>query len=285
MSAIEVKLIPVAQIAAPSLVRFATGHDQESLSQLAASIKRQGLLQPIVVRPASVTDDEADLEHQWIIVAGRRRLAAFKLAGLEEIPALISGTDEAAAYEAEAAENLHRQDMSIAEKATYVRTLMTIYNNAKKVCEIVAKSPAWVSKMLSITDSKNPSEISDLLDRGIVEDLETLLLLRQIALMPASHPDAARTLTRMLKIAHDGNMTRQIARDALAKLKAPAGAPSPSATVTTTTTGGGKSERVEILIDPETEFHVTLPIDLLEAFESLGGKDWLIEQISAADKA
>lgn len=283
MSAIEVKLIPVDSIAAPSLVRFATGHDKESLSQLAASIKRQGLLQPIVVRPGDGTDDYGP--GAWIIVAGRRRLAAFKLAGLTEIPALISGTDEAAAYEAEAAENLHRQDMSIAEKATYVRTLMTIYNNAKKVCEIVAKSPAWVSKMLSITDSKNPSEISDLLDRGIVEDLETLLLLRQIALMPASHPDAARTLTRMLKIAHDGNMTRQIARDALAKLKAPAGAPSPSATITTTTTGGGKSERVEILIDPETEFHVTLPIDLLEAFESLGGKDWLIEQISAADKA
>lgn len=232
MSAIEVKLVPVTTIAAPSLVRFESGHDKESLAQLAASIKKHGLLQPIVIRPA--TEDHKPSE--WVIVAGRRRLAAFKLAQLDEIPALISGTDEAQAYEAEAAENLQREDMSLAEKATYVRTLMAVYNNAKTVCEIVNKSPAWVSKMLSITDSRNPPEIADLLDRGLVQDLETLVLLKQIATMPASHPKAAATLTRMLKLASEGNLSRAIARDALADLKDPRPAPAPTAGVSRLTT-------------------------------------------------
>jgi ParB/RepB/Spo0J family partition protein len=268
MSAYQVHALPVQSIAAPSLVRFSTGHDKESLAQLAASIKRQGLIQPIVVRPYESTEDDTPAPGiQWLIVAGRRRLAAFKLAGLTEIPALISGTDEAQAYEAEAAENLQREDMSLLEKATYIRTLMTVYNDQKKVREIVCKSPAWVSKMLTITDSKTPLEVKDLLDRGLVTDLETLLLLKQIAQAPGQALKRELSLRRMLKLAQDGNLTRVHARDELARLKAPADKPAPTTTTSTTTSSSSEQRTIIEPDDPLTVFTAELPIELLEVCE------------------
>lgn len=282
---IAVQLLAIASISTPSFVRTQNGHDKEGLTQLAASISQHGLLQPIVVRPAADQDEDARQAHQdWVIVAGRRRLAACKLAGLQEIPAIIRDTDEARSYELEIAENIQREQMTLADTARAVRTLMTIYDNAKKVGEVLNKSPAWVSKHLTVTSSKCPAVIADLMDRGIVTDLETLLHLKHIAEIPASHPAAASTMTRMLRIAHDGNMNRQIARDALAKLRSPA----PETTTTTAgvsrlttsktvTTGGDAGEA-----DPRTHFAVELPIDVLEMFESLGGAtavaDWLRAQ-------
>lgn len=276
MSAIQVQMIPVAAIAAPSFVRVSNGHDKDSLAQLADSIKTHGLMQPIVVRPA--TEEEAPA--QWVTIAGRRRLAAFKLAKLDEIPALVTETDEARSYELEIAENIQREQMTLADTARAVRTLMTIYNNAKKVGEIVNKSPAWVSKHLAVTASNMPSALVDLMDRDVVSDLETLNLLRQIAMVPASNPEAAPTLTRMLRIAHAGNMSRAIARDALAKLKAPpVTSPAPT-TVTKTTTGGSVTTTAPAEVDPATHFTVALPIYMLEIVTSLAEKEGCsIEQV------
>lgn len=287
---ITVQLLPINAIAAPSFVRTQNGHDKESLSQLAASISQHGLLQPVVVRPAP--DDAWTFERdkpadeaagcKWVMVAGRRRLAACKLAGMTEIPALVADTDETKAYELEIAENIQREQMTLADTARAVRTLMAIYDNAKKVGEVLNKSPAWVSKHLTVTSSKCPAVIKDLMDRGIVGDLETLMLLKQIADVPTSHPLQSATLTRMLRIAHEGNMNRQIARDALAKLKAPANPPTPAQQTTTTTTSGQQSTITETApMDPATHFAVQLPIDLLELFEMKGGEDWLIGLIKA----
>lgn len=286
---IAVQLLPIDTIAAPSYVRTQNGHDKESLSQLAASINQHGLLQPVVVRPAS-EDDKHDADkwgtfekdsmkgRDWVIVAGRRRLAACKLAGMTEIPALVTDTDETKAYELEIAENIQREQMTLADTARAVRTLMAIYDNAKKVGDVLNKSAPWVSKHLSITSSKCPALVKDLMDRGIVTDLETLMLLKQIAEVPTSHPAQSATLTRMLRIAHEGNMNRQIARDALAKLKAPK-APAPVTTTTTTTNAttlvGRTTTQGEITTDPQTHFTVEIPIHLLATFEMMGGAEWL----------
>lgn len=280
---IAVQILAIASIAAPSYVRQQNGHDKEGLSQLAASINQHGLLQPIVVRPATEEDKPAD----WVIVAGRRRLAACKLAGMTEIPALVTDTDEAKAYELEIAENIQREQMTLADTARAVRTLMTIYDNAKKVGEVLNKSPAWISKHLAVTSSKCPAVILDLMDRGIVTDLETLVLLKQIAELPSSHPAAAATMTRMLRIAHEGNMNRQIARDALAKLKAPAPQSTPTAPSTSTLT---TRQQVTVSLptdtqNPETHFAIDVPIEHLAAFELLGGTEWLIGQLKQAGSA
>lgn len=300
---IEVKLIPIATIAAPSLVRTTNGHDAESLKGLTASISAHGLLQPIVIRPYSVTESHAHETDaaptgtfQWTIVAGRRRLAACKMAGLTEVPALTVDTDEAKAYEMEAVENIQREQLSLVDTARCVRMLMMIYDNQRKVCEIVGKSPAWVSKHLAVTSGTCPAVIKDMLDREVITDLETLTYLKSIAEMEASKNATAAvrtTWTRMLRIANEGNMTRVIARDALASLKAPKPAPQ---RVTLTETGNGQdndqddgpsvSQRhivppslIGIDTDPKTAFTIALPIDLLSAFEERGGIAWLEQQL------
>ena len=259
-------MIDVQKIAAPSFVRQQNGHDKESLNQLAASIQMHGLLQPIVVRPA--VDDEKPAE--WVVIAGRRRLAACKLAKMDAIPAIFVETDEARSYEMEIAENIQREQMTLADTARAVRTLMTIYNDQKKVCQILNKSPAWVSKHLAVTASNCPTVIQEMMDTGTVTDLETLNMLKQIAMTPASHPDAESTLARMVRIAAAGNMNRQIARDALAALRAPKNkAPSPVLTTTTTAQDATSTNHVTIEMDPSTHFSVQLPIEYIEKLEAL----------------
>lgn len=275
MSAFTVHMIAPATIAAPSFVRQQNGHDKESLNQLAASITQHGLLQPIVVRPATEEEKPA----VYVVIAGRRRLAACKLAKMTEVPAIVADTDETRSYEMEIAENIQREQMTLADTARAVRTLMTIYNNAKKVGEIVNKSPAWVSKHLAVTASTCPTVVAEMMEQGVVQDLETLILLKQIAETPASHPQAFSTLQRMMNIAQAGNMNRQVARDALAKLREPAQKPG-TTTVTTVQTDSAQQRFVRIAEgEPATTFTLELPIDYLAKIEAMGGNEWLLKLI------
>lgn len=265
-----IRALPIKSIFAPSYVRLSNGHDKEGLRQLADSIQAHGLIQPIVVRPGTAEEGA-----EFAIVAGRRRLAACKLIGMADVPSIVSDTDEAKAYELEIAENIQREQMTLADTARAVRTLMLIHDSAKKVGAIVNKSPAWVSKHLSVTSSNFPTTIAELLDRNIVTDLETLLLLKQIADQPAS-PEALSTLTRMLRIAHAGDMNRQIARDALAKLKEPRKAAAPLVTKTTTSTGTGEQRTLQLPEgEPQTHFVVSIPIRFLETWQRLGDEYFL----------
>lgn len=269
-----IQALPIGTITATSNIRLSNGHDKESLSQLAESIKMHGMLQPILVR----VNDESD-GHGYTVITGRRRLAASKLAGLETVPAIISETDEAKAYELEIAENIQREQMTLGDTARAVRTLMLIHDNAGKVGKIVNKSPAWVSKHLTITSSTVATPVAELLDRNIVGDLATLLMLNQIAKM--QHPDAARTLNHLLKIAHEGNMNRQIAQDALARLKTPKGLTPPEDSTTRTLHTKTQLQQIteQTGNDPRTTFTIEVPIGYLETFEATGGVGWLIEQL------
>lgn len=277
-----IQRLPINSILAPSHVRISNGHDKESLTNLADSIKEHGLMQPIIVRHSE--EGEAA---PFTIVVGRRRLAACKLAGMSDVPSIVSDTDEAKAYELEIAENIQREQMTLADTARAVRTLMLIHdNNPKKVGSIVNKSPAWVSKHLTITANTFAPPVAELLDCNIVGDLETLLLLNQIAKVAAAHPDASSTLTRMLRIAHAGDMNRQIARDALAKLKAPKAPVTPELTTTTTTKGSTQTSLDLQPQEPQSVFHLTLPIELLEEYTARceqGGNDWLATMLRNGD--
>lgn len=296
----EVKLIPINTIATPSLVRTTNGHDKESLEGLAATIKEYGLLSPILVRPATDSDEETvqtrdakgtpfTTNATWVIVAGRRRLAACKLAGLDVVPAMVGDLDQGRAYELEALENIQRENLSLLDTARAVRMLMMSYDDQGKVSQIMGKSRAWVSKHLTVTSGTCPAVIKDLLDREIVTDLETLLYLKSIAeIEKARDVDDAGgpTWTRMLRILKDGNMTRVIARDALASLKTP----KPEGQRLSVTESGPSVSQQRIIppsligidSDPKTAFTVALPIDLLAAFEQLGGASWLESHLRGA---
>ena len=93
--------------------------DEESLEELANSIKEYGLIQPIVV---------AKKEDYYEIVAGERRWRASKKAGLTEIPAIVRDYDEQRNNEIALIENIQREDLNPIEKATAIRELLDKYN-------------------------------------------------------------------------------------------------------------------------------------------------------------
>lgn len=90
--------------------------DQEALAQLAESLRRQGLLQPVVVRPR----DDGDYE----LVAGERRWRAAQLAGLMRVPALVRDVDDARMLELALIENIQREELNPIETAQAYQTLM-----------------------------------------------------------------------------------------------------------------------------------------------------------------
>lgn len=210
-----VRAVPVDQIEVASFVRTSNGYDRDSLRELAESIKLHGLIQPIVIRPQE--EGEGVSQEKFAIVAGRRRLAACKLAGLKEVTAIITDSDESRAYELEIAENIQREDMTLHDTARAVRTLFMIHGNAKAVQRIVNKSPAWVSKHLTITADSFPTALAELMADGALSDLETVLILAQITKLPA--PQAASTYAKLLQRAQAGELSRAEAKAELEKLK------------------------------------------------------------------
>ena len=90
--------------------------DEESLSELTASIAEMGVLQPVLVRP--LPDDLYEL------IAGERRWRAAQRAGLTTIPAVIRTTDDATSVEQALVENLHRQDLTPLEEAAAYQQLI-----------------------------------------------------------------------------------------------------------------------------------------------------------------
>ena len=91
--------------------------DDETLSELSASIAEHGLLQPLAVRPRAVGG--------YLIVAGERRWRACRMAGLTEVPAIVKDVTDEQAMELALVENLQREDLDPVEEAVGIRELMT----------------------------------------------------------------------------------------------------------------------------------------------------------------
>ena len=93
--------------------------DETTLAELGESIRAQGVLQPIIVRPAEARPGEAGLgkEGRFTLILGERRLRAARLAGLEMIPAVVKRVSEQQAAEMTLVENLQRQDLNCVEQA------------------------------------------------------------------------------------------------------------------------------------------------------------------------
>lgn len=116
--------------------------NQESLEELADSIKTYGVIQPIVV---------SKQDGYFGIVAGERRWRAAKLAGLEEIPAIIRENDEQTNKEIALIENIQREDLNPYEKAIGIRNLMDKYGmTQEEVSKKIGKSRSSVSNTVRI---------------------------------------------------------------------------------------------------------------------------------------
>lgn len=116
--------------------------DEEALEELAESIKKYGVIQPIIV-----TKKEGFYE----IVAGERRWRASKKAGLAEIPAIIRQNDERINKEIALIENIQREDLNPIEKARGIKSLMEDYQlTQQQVADILGKSRSGIANTIRI---------------------------------------------------------------------------------------------------------------------------------------
>jgi ParB family chromosome partitioning protein len=173
--------------------------DDGALEELAASIKTQGLIQPIVVRDAG--------RGQYELIAGERRWRAAQKAGLAQIPAVVRDIPAQSALAVALIENIQREELTALEEAQALRRLIDEFKlSQQQAADAVGRSRAAVANLLRLLDL--PEEIRDLLDEGRIEmgharALLTLPAPRAIALAEkaADHEWSVRELEQAVRLA------------------------------------------------------------------------------------
>jgi ParB family chromosome partitioning protein len=155
----ELRVLPIQQIQAGKYQPRRHWND-EALDELAASIKAQGLIQPVVVREIG--------RNSYELIAGERRWRAAQRAQLAEIPALIKKVAEEAVPAMALIENIQRQDLTPLEEADALKRLIDDFDlTHQQAADAVGRSRASVSNMLRLTEM--PESIKRLLDDGKLE--------------------------------------------------------------------------------------------------------------------
>ena len=117
--------------------------NQDTLKELADSIKAQGIIQPILVRMIS--------NNQYEIIAGERRWQAAKIANLKEVPVIIKDISDSTALAMALIENIQREDLNVIEEARGIRRLIDEFNiTHEEAAEAVGKSRTTVSNILRL---------------------------------------------------------------------------------------------------------------------------------------
>jgi ParB family chromosome partitioning protein len=124
---------------------------EESLAELAESIRAQGIVQPIVVRP--LPDPGGTGERRYEIVAGERRWRAAQLAGLDAVPAVVRDLSDHAALAIALIENIQRENLNPIEEAVSLQRLVDEFDMTHAaVAEAVGRSRAAVSNLLRLLE-------------------------------------------------------------------------------------------------------------------------------------
>jgi len=134
--------------------------DEEKLAELADSIRAQGVVQPVVVRP--VGDDQFEL------IAGERRWRAAQLAGIDSIPAVVRDVPDEASLAMSLIENIQREDLNPLEEATALRRLIDDFQMThQEAADAVGRSRAAVSNLLRLLELMQ--EVKDMIDMRLIE--------------------------------------------------------------------------------------------------------------------
>ena len=138
----------------------------ETLTELAASIKSQGLVQPILVRP--IGDRRPGDSQRYEIIAGERRWRAAQMAGLTEIPAVIRDVPDEAAVSMALIENIQRENLNPLEEAgALLRLTLEFGMTHQAAAEAVGRSRAAVSNLLRLMELAD--EVKELLEQRRIE--------------------------------------------------------------------------------------------------------------------
>ena len=119
--------------------------NKESLEELTNSIKEQGVIQPIIVRPDKLS------EGKYEIIAGERRWLASQNAGLHEVPVVILNVNDVKSLEFSIVENVQRQDLNPIEEARGYQRLVDDFNyNQEKLSKFIGKSRSYIANSLRL---------------------------------------------------------------------------------------------------------------------------------------
>ena len=171
----------------------------EALEDLAASIKAQGIIQPIVVRAVA--------EQRYEIIAGERRWRAAQIARLAEVPCLVKSVADDAAIAMALIENIQREDLNAMEEAVALQRLLSEFKlTHQEVADAVGKSRATVTNLLRLNNLM--SESKTLLERGDIELGHAKLLLAlegeqqaQVARVIAAKALTVREADKLVRLA------------------------------------------------------------------------------------
>lgn len=159
-SAGQKSLLGIEQIV-PNLLQPRKHFDQDALEELAESIKRYGLIQPIVVTEIDNRENE-DPQEKYRIVAGERRWRAAQKAQLHEVPVIIVDYDEMKTFEVALVENLQREDLNPLEEAMGYKNLADQFGNSyEEIATSVGKSRSHVANMIRLL--MLPPEVQEML--------------------------------------------------------------------------------------------------------------------------
>ena len=140
----NIQKINISQIV-PNPLQPRKNFKNEELKELSSSIKNQGLIQPIIVKPTG--------DNQFQIIAGERRWRACQLNGMHEVDCVIKDLDETSVLEAALIENIQREDLNVIEEANAYKGLVNIKNiNNENLAKLIGKSSSYVSNILRLLE-------------------------------------------------------------------------------------------------------------------------------------
>ena len=135
--------------------------DEEKLTELSSSIKENGVIQPIAVRPNKFEPGKYEL------IAGERRWLAAQIAGFNEIPAVILEIDDQKSLEIAIVENVQRQDLNVIEEANgYQRLIKEFGYDHEKIAKFMSKSRSHISNTLRLLTL--PQDVISLIKEGLI---------------------------------------------------------------------------------------------------------------------
>jgi ParB family chromosome partitioning protein len=176
--------LPIAQLR-PGRYQPRTRMDPEALAELAQSIREQGVIQPILVRPVG--------DAQYEIIAGERRFRASQQAGLQDVPVVVRAVPDQAALAMALIENIQREDLNPLEEAQGVQRLIREFSfTHEQAAQAIGRSRSATTNLLRLLQLAAP--IQDMLMRGALDmgHARALLPLEPVDQIRLSQEIAAR---------------------------------------------------------------------------------------------
>ncbi|PJJ20560.1 chromosome partitioning protein, ParB family [Janthinobacterium sp. OK676] len=208
--------LPVSQMQAGKY-QPRTRMDEGALNELAASIKAQGLMQPILVRP--IGQDTLSGLVKYEIIAGERRFRASQLAGLTEVPVLVRDVDDLAAAAMALIENIQREDLNPLEEAQGIHRLIADFSfTHEQAATALGRSRSAVSNLLRLMNLAAPVQtmlMAGDIDMGharallAVDAASQITLANQVVAKRLSVRETEKLVTRTLEEAANPVEPRQ----------------------------------------------------------------------------